>query len=611
MQPAPLIAAPTRVQLVALALLTLALAGPVALAQSPPPAGSAISSFRDNVGRGFSDAGDPFAEPGFNVEAESASPPVHRQVLPAPGESATEGSGAPSPGHEMRVSDIVVEGNTVIPAQAIASITEPFANRTLSPEQLRELQRRLSLLYYNAGYVNSGVVLPDPLPGQGTLRMQAIEGQLRHIALASNGRYPQRRLEARLRRDVGQPLNVYDLQDSLLGLELNPLIRKVNAALVPGLVPGEADLQLQLDEARAVRLALTADNYRSPSVGAERGVVSLEHLNLTGQADRLAFAGSASEGLNDAYIDYTRPLGDDNTRLWMGYRRGASEVVEAPFDDLDIESDTESWGVALTRPLVDQLQRSIEVFAGLNYSHSETDLLGKPFSFSLGARDGEITATNASIGAEWIERGDNAVLALRSSVRYGLDWFGATIIPGDAPSRQPDTGARIPESRFTALLTQFQYARRMPWLNSQLVFSGVWQQAFDPLLSVEKMAIGGVYSVRGFRENQLVRDSGLSASLEWRVPLFTNDAGVSRWNLTAIPFVDYGRSWDYDDNLSTHNPAEISSIGLGLRWLPTAHTFFSLYYGERIADDDIPPPPEDDLQDEGFHIAFGVNWPLW
>lgn len=577
-----------------------------AFGQPASAADPALSSFGANVGRGFADSRDTFAEPGFDLAPDAAEERPHRQVLPTPQLPA---SATPADGRSMLVTDIVIDGNTVLSTAAIEVVTAPFTSRELSPENLRELQRRLSLLYFNEGYVNSGVLLPEQIPEAGTLRLQAVEGELSSIEWTTPGR-PPAYLEARLRRDIGTPLNVYDLQDSLRGLELNPLIRRVNAALVPGLYLGQADLQLQIEQTPPVRLGLFMDNHRSPSVGAERGVLSLEHLNLTGYGDRLAFRASASEGLNDAYLDYTRPLNSHNSRLWLGYQRGKSEVVESPFDELDIESDTESWGVSLTHPLLDRLDRRIEVSLGLNHSKAETSLLGRPFSFSLGARNGEIAATHVSLGAEWIERGEDNVLALRTSLRSGTDWFGATVIPNGSPRRQQDTGARIPESQFTVLLTQLQYARRLPWLDSQLVFSSVWQQAFDPLLSVEKVAIGGVYSVRGFRENQLVRDSGISASLEWRIPLFAHHPRFNRWNLAAVPFLDYGRSWDHDSALSSHKAAELSSVGLGLQWRPSQHLYFSVIYGERIADDDIPVPAEKDLQDNGFHVALALSWPL-
>jgi len=567
------------------------------------------SGLGQNIERGFSGGLDGFDEPSFDLDLQPDSSTPAPQVLPPP--DMTQGEERANVlSTSLAVTDIVVDGSSVFSAEDISAVVAPFENRDLSPENLQELLRRLSLLYFNNGYVNSGVVLPDGEPSPGVLTLRAIEGELQEVQILENERLSRPYVETRLRRNIDKPLNLNDLQDSLRMLELNPLIRQVNGVLVPGLTPGVADLRLRVQEEQPLRLGLSLDNYRSPSVGAERALLTLEHLNLTRRADRLALAVSASEGLQDAYISYQLPVNSYDTRIKLEYQRGQSEVIEAPFDDLDIESDTESWAVSVSHPLIDSLDRYVTVTAGLNHSETDTSLLGKPFSFSLGARNGEIAATNASISGEWIERGEYQVLAMRATLRYGLDAFGATMIPSGAPEEQFDTGAEIPESDFTVLLTQLQYARRLPFRNSQLVFSSVWQEAFDPLLSVEKMAVGGVYSVRGFRENQLVRDNGLTASLEWRVPIFVNEAGYSRWNLTAIPFIDYGRSWDEDSNLSTSKAAELSSVGLGIRWQPREYINASLYYGERIDDDDVTKPEDNDLQDDGFHVAVFFHWPF-
>ncbi|MFV0275604.1 MAG: ShlB/FhaC/HecB family hemolysin secretion/activation protein [Parahaliea sp.] len=567
------------------------------------------SGLRENIGRGFSGSTDEFGEPGFDLEEELDTRRPSPQVLPQPNldARADRQGGLSVP---FAVTEIVVQGNTVLPAADIEALVAPFEHRELTPEQLQELRRRLSLRYFSAGYINSGVLLPEQVPSDGVLVLQAVEGVLQEVQLLDNERLSRAYLEPRLRRGIERPLNLVDLQNSLRMLELNPLIRQVNGVLVPGLAPGQADLRLRIREQQPLQLGVTLDNQRSPSVGSERALLNLQHLNVSGRGDRFAAALSASEGLQDIYLSYQLPLNGYDTRLMLDYQRGQSEVVEHPFDDLDIESDTESWAVALGQPLIDNLDRKVTLSAGLHHSSSETDLLGRPFSFSLGARDGEIATTSVSIGGEWIERGESQVLALRSTLRYGLDLFDATMIPSGAPKVQIDTGARIPQSRFTVLLTQLQYARRIGFRNSQVVFSSVWQESFDPLLSVEKLAVGGRYSVRGFRENQLVRDNGVTASLEWRVPLFVNEAGYSRWHLTAIPFIDYGRSWDEDSQLSTHRAAQISSVGLGLRWTPKTYLNVSLFYGERMDEDDVTVPTDDDWQDEGFHFALAFYWPF-
>lgn len=86
------------------------------------------------------------------------------------------------------------------------------------------------------------------------------------------------------------------------------------------------------------------------------------------------------------------------------------------------------------------------------------------------------------------------------------------------------------------------------------------QIAAHSLLSLEKFIVGGEQTVRGYRENLLVRDSGFIASLEFRIPIFPEKTGASRLWLAA--FSDYGRSWN--KVTETPNPDSISSAGLGL-----------------------------------------------
>ncbi len=567
------------------------------------------SSLSENIGRGFSDSLD---EPSFDIEFETEVETEKKRVLPEVTPAPAEGPSARQLiiSEPFDVGNITLLGNTALPQEDIDQVIAPFENRRLQPEYVQELRQRLSLLYFNAGYINSGVVVPEQDVTEGTLQLQVIEGSLNSVELSGNRKLSDKYIQSRLLRSVDSPLNLNDLQESLRQLELNPLIRRVNGQLLPGLAPGEARLKLDVLEDLPYNVALSFDNYRSPSVGAERAVLSLQHRNITGHADSLQLSGSISEGLEDSYIGYELPVSSADTLLALEYRRGGSEVIEAPFDDLDIESDTESWGVSLTHPFINRLNRKFSLSLSFSHSSSETELDGFPFSFSLGAQSGESKSSNIGLGLEWIERWGDQVLAARTTLRQGINAFGSTTIPEGGFSVDPTTGAEIPDTRFTALVTQLQYARRLSWQNSQLVLSATWQEAFDPLLSVEKYAVGGAFSVRGFRENQLVRDNGVSASLEMRIPLFLSENGYDKWRLKLIPFIDYGRSWDEDSNLSTSNAATISSLGIGLNWQPIRAFSANLYYGEAIDDDDVSSPGEYDLQDDGLHFSLRFSWPF-
>ena len=60
--------------------------------------------------------------------------------------------------------------------------------------------------------------------------------------------------------------------------------------------------------------------------------------NLFGRSDPLRLQVGASEGLNDAAIDYSVPLTARDLRLFVSGEITNSEVVEEPFNQIDVES---------------------------------------------------------------------------------------------------------------------------------------------------------------------------------------------------------------------------------------------------------------------------------
>ncbi|MFN3164318.1 MAG: POTRA domain-containing protein [Pseudohongiellaceae bacterium] len=251
------------------------------------------SGLGQNIERGFSGGLDGFDEPSFDLDLQPDSSTPAPQVLPPP--DMTQGEERANVlSTSLAVTDIVVDGSSVFSAEDISAVVAPFENRDLSPENLQELLRRLSLLYFNNGYVNSGVVLPDGEPSPGVLTLRAIEGELQEVQILENERLSRPYVETRLRRNIDKPLNLNDLQDSLRMLELNPLIRQVNGVLVPGLTPGVADLRLRVQEEQPALVSWTT----MIPVSVRSALLTLEHLNHP-RADRLALAVSA-EGLQDA-----------------------------------------------------------------------------------------------------------------------------------------------------------------------------------------------------------------------------------------------------------------------------------------------------------------------
>lgn len=190
---------------------------------------------------------------------------------------------------------------------------------------------------------------------------------------------------------------------------------------------------------------------------------------------------------------------------------------------------------------------------------------------------------------------NRAGAALRLTFRQGTDWLGA-----ETNNRVPE-GINGPDEDFFSHRGQFQYLRRLPWLASELRVRSAWQLAADPLLPVEKMPVGGAYSVRGYRENLLVRDNAVTASLEWRVPLFPEREVTGAFDprsLTLVAFGDFGQAWDQRTGLVTDEKTRIYSLGLGAVWTPWRGLTVEVFRGEGLKD---LRTTGDDPQDDGWH----------
>jgi hemolysin activation/secretion protein len=111
------------------------------------------------------------------------------------------------------------------------------------------------------------------------------------------------------------------------------------------------------------------------------------------------------------------------------------------------------------------------------------------------------------------------------------------------------------------------------------------------------MSVGGFETVRGYLENQLVRDRAIVSSVEFRLPLLFNKQGAGIVHLA--PFFDFGGGWNVDGSPS---PTTIYSTGAGLLVAPNKHISAQLYSGYRLRHVDIP----DDSGAQGLGLHFRI-----
>jgi hemolysin activation/secretion protein len=520
------------------------------------------------------------APPGVNIPptapdaVEQTIPKPSSSPRPLPGETPTlpplpelqtpptpeSPEVAPPSSDSIFIKKIEVLGNTVLQDE-IAALTQPYENREVTLEELLELRSAIIQLYIKNGYVTSGAFLPNNQDlNSGIVQIQVVEGELEQIEIGRLNRLREGYVRSRIELATSTPLNRQRLEEALQLLQLNPLIEQVNAELTAGSTPGSNILRVSLKEAPAVHAAIGVDNNQSPSIGSVQGSVEVSHDNVLGFGDRLAAQYGRTEGLDLYDINYTIPVNAHNATLSLGYNNGDSRIIEEDFRDVGIRSETQTYSLGFRQPLTRTPTREFALSLGLDLRRSQTYILDNiPFSFTEGPENGDSKVTVIRFSQDWVNRGTRRVLAARSQFSLGIDAFDATI---------NDTGT---DGRFFSWLGQFQWVQQLS-LRNLLVARIDAQLTPDSLLSLERFSMGGVDTVRGYRQNQLVADNGILGSVEVRVPL-TSDPRV----LQLAPFFEIGTAWNNRD--IDPNPATIAGLGLGLRWLIAPDLSLRLDYG--------------------------------
>lgn len=446
------------------------------------------------------------------------------------------------------IKQIKVVGNTVLDEE-INRLISSYIGRKADFNLLTELKDKISNLYIQNGYLNSGAYLAPQSIENGIVKFNIIEGTIEKINVSGNDRISNGYIQSRL-GDLKTPVSSSQLLDKLYLLRQDPLIESLSAELATGTKPGTSVLEVDVTEAKAFKVELGANNHKSPAIGQFARWSNLTHNNLLGFGDRASFKYTNTKGSNTVDLNYSVPITSKDTRLSVAYGLGKNEVVEEVFTDLDIQSKADYWQVNLTHPVIAKSNRQLSLGLAFSRQHSETTLLDDPFTLSRGSdNEGNTNVSALRFSTNYLERKRDSVLAASSQFSAGLDTLGATISDDDD----------VADAQFLSWRGQVQYVQNLAE-DFPIVFNSQLQLATDPLVPFEQFRVGGAGTVRGYRQDLALGDNGLAISVETRIPVWRNRA--SDVLLQISPFFDYGTAWNQDDLEVSYS--NIASAGVGL-----------------------------------------------
>ena len=527
----------------------------------------------------------------FPVEPNENQPVIPQpETEPPPVREETEESQVTIP-----ISKIEVVGSTVFESEDFQNLTQPLEGRSVSLTELRNVAAAITQLYLEQGYITSRAVLVDQEIVEGIVQIKVFEGSLADIKIEGTERLNPGYIRRRIQLGTTTPLRVDKLEDQLRLLRTDPLLENVEASLRSGEEVGQSILVVQVKEANSFYGKVSVDNYSPVNLGSERLGVALGQRNLTGRGDSLAasYYRSTTGGSNLFDVSYLTPLNAKNGTLQLRTVLGDNKVTQPPFDVFDIEGSSELYDISLRQPLTRSPREEFALSVGFSFRDGKTLFLDDlPFP-SIGAdEDGETRVSVFRFGQDYLKRDVRGAWVLRSQFSIGTGLFDATT--NDAP---------IPDSHFFSWLGQVQRVQRLND-NNLLIVQADLQLTPDSLLPSETFVLGGGQSLRGYRQNLLSGDNGFRFSIEDRITLESNEAGVAIFQLA--PFLDMGAVWNDPNNPNDlEDETFLAGAGLGLLWEPEPKFNIRLDYALPLVDQ---AERGENAQDEGFYFSVSYRF---
>ena len=438
----------------------------------------------------------------------------------------------------FELKKIVTDPSAVLTDAELDAIIKPYEGQQVKLSDIYDIVEKINALYNEKGYVTCRAFLPPQTITEGTVKLLLVEGRTGTATVSGNKYTKAKYITNRLHLAPGEIANVKQLNKDLL------LFNATNATqlrimMKAGTEPGTTDYEITAYEPKRDTWTLFEDNAGSYTSGEYRTGLFFNTKSLSGNCDAFSLGTVYSQRTRAATAMYSRSLGRSGTKMNLLYSTNAVKVVKGGYEDM-IKGHANSYAIGFVQPvLVNETTRS-EVSLDYNRQSSKTDWLTPRINMV------DDKVQDVTLGYSLTNYGASHVFYQKHSYVRGYSKQEADMGTGSEPSNK-----HFGFYKFNGMYQKLYQAGQMWNLRADAQWSGS-----DGMVSSRQFYMGGMYSVRGYKENFLGGDSGFTFSAEYAVPVINK-------NTSAFTFFDYGHVYGNGQSDDQHHI--LSSVGLGLR----------------------------------------------
>jgi hemolysin activation/secretion protein len=484
-----------------------------------------------------------------------SAPSTQAAQATAPG-AATDIESVAETGPVFKIDQIKLIGNSVLSQADVDNIEQAFLGKHLGSARINLLLRRFTEAFVAHGLITTRAYLGEQNLRSGTLAITFVPGVIESIRLNGQALSPRDPkapgrgllhnlgIKMALPTAPGELLNLTDLEQGVE--QINRLrLNKAEMQILPGTTPGGSIVGLSNKTSDPFWFSAGIDNYGSEQTGLNRLRIGIEADNLLGLQEALSINYSGSRETNALVGSVAVPFGYDTFSYTTSFSEYQSLIADTAL--LYGESVSSTWG--WNRVLARSQAAKTALDVSLSLRRSDRDIN----DITLDPQKLSVLRVGLNTLRRFLVRQQPAAWTLDAGISQGLDAFGAD---QDMALQQSDAHSQFTKFDLTGTLNLPLATVHGADFNWKSQLNGQWSA--KGLFDSEQLFVGGMSSVRGYRESATSGDRGAFMRNEI---LCGNVPAIIGMRIEPYVFFDMGMT----ELIAERRTRRLAGTGIGVR----------------------------------------------
>lgn len=502
--------------------------------------------------------------------AAQSAPPNSAPQSPSAQPAAAQAAAQPEP--TLYIREYRVKGVHMLTNLEVEEAVYPFLGPERTREDVENARAALEKAYQDKGFNTVSVIVPPQQVKRGVVMLEAVERQVGRLTV-SGARYYSPEVIKKEAPSLA-PGTVPNFGDSgavardLVALNQVPG-RQVTPVLTEGETPGTVDIDLKVKDTPPVHGSLELNNRYSVNTTPLRLNGSLSDDNLFQAAQSAGVSFQIAPGyISDAEVFSAYYIARFPGVNWLSLMilgtKQDSNVSSLGGSDVVGKGETAGIRAIINLPNGKDFFQSVTL--GVDLKHYDQDLT---LSGSTVSTPTTYLPVSVAYTANWVGKGNST--AADADVTFNIRGLGSNLTELDNSRYQAG-------GDFIYVRGDLAHTHDLPG-GFQIYGKAQGQLASEPLLNTEQISGGGLSTVRGYLESEVLGDNGIFATGELRTPSlgFWSHGKVQDWRFYV--FGDWGMVTVIDALPEQQSEFMLASFGVGAKMKMLDYLNGSLDFG--------------------------------